>query len=260
MRGRCRRAIWVTALRARAFWHRAPIDLAVASDMRIGRRVRVILEPYSRNLLHIGPGCILEDDVVIRLGGGQIRFGPRVEIRRWSVLAVTGELEMEGENVLSWSNGIHCAEHVRLERQVGMAERATIADSTHIFTEPDQFFYHSFQTGPVEIGRNTWISANAVISRNVRVGHHCIIGANSVVTKDVPSGHLASGVPAVVVRPLDLPWESPPGMPRPDVPSSVSKDDDAGSQAAPRQGDPDQGVQAQSHEEDARKASRESLL
>ena len=31
---------------------------------------------------------------------------------------------------------------------------------------------------------------------------------NSLVVSDVPSGHLASGVPARVMRPLDLPWES----------------------------------------------------
>ena len=62
------------------------------------------------------------------------------------------------------------------------------------------------KTAPIEVGFNTWICPKATIAPGVTVGDHCIIAGNSVVTSDVPSGHLASGIPAEVVRQVPLPW------------------------------------------------------
>ena len=68
---------------------------------------------------------------------------------------------------------------------------------------------HNIQLGPVEIGNNSLIAAKATVARNSKVGDFCIVAGNSVVTGEVPSGHLASGVPAKVVKELDLPWNPP---------------------------------------------------
>ena len=54
----------------------------------------------------------------------------------------------------------------------------------------------------------TSICSKATIARGARVGDHCIVAGNSIVTGDVPSGHMASGVPATVVREVPLPWKS----------------------------------------------------
>ncbi len=53
---------------------------------------------------------------------------------------------------------------------------------------------------PINIGRDVWIGANAVICGGVTIGDGTIIGAGAVVTKDVPSGVIAAGSPCRVIR------------------------------------------------------------
>jgi len=50
------------------------------------------------------------------------------------------------------------------------------------------------------IGDNVYISSGAKIIGPIRVGSNCVIGANAVVTKDVPDNCIVAGVPAVVIK------------------------------------------------------------
>ncbi len=208
LRSGTRRAVFVSRLRATALWASAVVELDVADDVIIGRGVRVTVEPGSRNLLRIGPGCRLDDDVLIQLKGGSIELVERVELRRSVVLNVAGRLRLEGDNPVSWNTVIHCSNEVTLAAKVGLAEQVTVADSSHYFTTPDEHFWHNVRTGSVTVGYNTWICPKATLARGAAVGSHCIVASNSVVVGPVPDGSLASGVPAEV-RPLPLPWTRP---------------------------------------------------
>ena len=57
-----------------------------------------------------------------------------------------------------------------------------------------------YNTKPVVIGSNVWISDKVTITKGVKICDNVVIGANSVVTKDIPSNSLAVGVPAKVIR------------------------------------------------------------
>ena len=67
----------------------------------------------------------------------------------------------------------------------------------------------SSTTTGIEIGRNVWIGAEAIIIGNVRIGDGAIIGAGTLVTQDVPAYTLCAGNPMRNVRSLkrseDLP-------------------------------------------------------
>ena len=52
----------------------------------------------------------------------------------------------------------------------------------------------------VEIGRNVWIGAQAIIIGSVRIGDSAIIGAGTLVTRDVPDYTLCAGNPMRIVR------------------------------------------------------------
>ncbi|HEX4654264.1 MAG TPA: acyltransferase [Mycobacteriales bacterium] len=200
-----RRRAFIARTRVSAAWVNATVELDIADDVRIGRDVRVVFEPWSHNVLHIGPKSSLDDRVLIQLKGGTIRIGDRVEIRRDCVLNVAGELEIDGDGPISWNSVIHCSTRIHLERMVGLAEQVTLADSSHYFTTPDEHFWHNVRTGAIEIGRNTWLCPKVTVTRDAKIGSHCIIGAGSVVVGEIPAGSLASGVPASY-RPLSLPW------------------------------------------------------
>lgn len=209
-----RREAFVARLRLLARWHRVELDLQVADDVTIGRRVRVELVPETKVSLHLGPGCVLGDDVLILLKGGGVRVGPRCDLRRGCVLNVWGRLELQESNILSWGSTVHCAESVVLEPYAAASEFVTIVDSSHLHTDPDRWFYHDVRAAPVRVGRHTWLATRSVVTRGVTVGSYCVLGANSVITTDVPDGHLASGVPATV-RALDHPWLQTGSVTRP---------------------------------------------
>ena len=50
------------------------------------------------------------------------------------------------------------------------------------------------------LGDNVSVGAGAVILGPVRIGSNCVIGANAVVTHDVPDNQIAAGVPARVIK------------------------------------------------------------
>jgi len=55
------------------------------------------------------------------------------------------------------------------------------------------------RTQPI-LGDNVSVGAGAVIIGPVRVGSNAVVGANAVVTHDVPDGATVAGVPARVIR------------------------------------------------------------
>lgn len=57
---------------------------------------------------------------------------------------------------------------------------------------------------PINIGKKVWIGSNATILAGVTIGDWAVIGAGAVVTKDVPAGAVVGGVPAKIIRTVEL--------------------------------------------------------
>lgn len=203
-----RRARLLARIRLLAAWKRTTIELDVAPDLRVGRDVRVKVAPRSHVRLRIGPGCRIGDEVRMVLIGGALWWGDDVQLRVRSSLHLSGgELRCEGANIFSYGNVIHCVESVRVDRCTAAAEYVTIVDSSHFHTVPDTPITENTKAGPIRIGKNVFLAPRVSVGRGVSIGDYAVVGPNSTVIKDLPAGVLASGVPAVVVRALDLPWE-----------------------------------------------------
>jgi acetyltransferase-like isoleucine patch superfamily enzyme len=203
---RARREVFLARLRTRAAWYRVPLELDVAPDVEIGRNVTLELKPGVPARLVMERGVQLGDDVRLQLRGGSVHLEPLAQVRHHTMLNVYGEFHAGFRSITGFYNAIHCAERVVIEDLAGLAERVTVSDNSHYYTEPLAWFYENTRTAPVTIGANTWVCPNAVVTKGVTVGDHCIVAAASVVTRDAPAGSLVSGVPATN-RPLGLPWE-----------------------------------------------------
>ncbi len=204
-----RRRLLLWRLRYAGWRFHAPIDAYIHPSVKIGRRINVEVRSHRKSRLSIGAGSVIGDDVRLRLRGGSIELGDEVEVRAMCVLNVGGgHIKLDGPNILGWGAVVHCAKSIHLARFVGVAEYATIVDSTHFYTTPDEWFYLNTKTAPIDIGVDVWVCPKSTITSGVTIGDHTIIGPNTVVVKDAPPGVLVSGVPGTVVRELDQPWRN----------------------------------------------------
>ncbi len=57
---------------------------------------------------------------------------------------------------------------------------------------------------PIHIGKNVWIGANATVLAGVTIGDGAVVAAGAVVTKDVAPCTIVGGVPAKVIKKIEL--------------------------------------------------------
>jgi acetyltransferase-like isoleucine patch superfamily enzyme len=197
------RLVWlVRTAQLRARWRGARLRCQAGPDVRVGRRVRLVVEPRTDNTIELGAGCRIGDDVRIELGDGRLVLGDGVDLRARCTLFVHGRLELAGANVIQHGCTFHCDESISLGRRASLGDYSTVVDSSHTFDGPSDWFGDNLRTAPVVIGADAWLGVKATVTRGVTIGPAAVVGANSVVVADVPPGMLASGVPAQTIRPF----------------------------------------------------------
>ncbi len=57
---------------------------------------------------------------------------------------------------------------------------------------------------PIHIGKNVWLGSHCTVLPGVTIGDNSVIAAGAVVTKDVPAYSVAAGVPAGVIKKIEI--------------------------------------------------------
>jgi acetyltransferase-like isoleucine patch superfamily enzyme len=131
---------------------------------------------------------------------------PLKVVRNWTVIFVCRYLPS-----LRLKNLLYRAIGVKLGRDVAVGlsavldvffpELITIGSNTVIGYNATilchEYLIREWRTGPVVIGRDVMVGANALILPGVAVGDGAVIAACSLVNADVPPGAMVAGVPAV---------------------------------------------------------------
>jgi acetyltransferase-like isoleucine patch superfamily enzyme len=165
--------------------HQAEIRLArlrARPNVRIGERARLEGRPTIDVAgLTVGDDFLLwsHEATTLLAGTGMLTIGDRSFVNSGARIFANGRVEI-GDDVLIGVDAI--VTDSNMHGQEGRPDRPR----------------------PTIIGSGTWIAMRAMVMPGVRVGERCIVAAGAIVTVDVPDGTLVAGVPARIVRSLDL--------------------------------------------------------
>ncbi len=143
------------------------------------------MEAYKRNALlkvmfaEVGEGCYIEPPLHANWGGRHVHFGNNV-YANFGLTLVDDTHIYVGDNVMFGPN-------------------VTVATAAHPVC-PELRLRALQYNAPVNIGKNVWIGAGALILPGVTIGENSVIGAGSVVTRDIPANVVAVGNPCRVMR------------------------------------------------------------
>lgn len=70
--------------------------------------------------------------------------------------------------------------------------------------EEDPTDRNTLHPAPIHIGKHAWLGAGAIVTPGVTIGNGAIVAAGAVVTKDVPDNTIVGGVPARVIRKIEV--------------------------------------------------------
>jgi carbonic anhydrase/acetyltransferase-like protein (isoleucine patch superfamily) len=130
----------------------------------IGRQVFIAPSAYIGGDVHVGDGCAIMHQVVIRGDIAPIRIGARTNVQDGTVLHTRFgvPLEIAGDVVIGHRAVVHCR----------------------------------------SVGTRSLIGIGSIVLDDAQVGEHCIIAAGAVVLPgtQVPDGSLFAGVPAKRLR------------------------------------------------------------
>jgi acetyltransferase-like isoleucine patch superfamily enzyme len=199
-----RRMLLVVRTKAAARFAYSRVDISIARDVFLGKRIRIQVEPGTESRLVVGSRTVIRDDVLFWVRGGTIQIGQATEIRRNCVMNSSGQLTVGDSCLLSYGASIGCADSVSIGDYAVVSEYSLIVDSSHTRTGPNEKFLDApLKTKPTTIGNSVWLGGHVVVAMGVEIGDCAFVGAGSVVTRDVPAWWLAVGVPAKPIRQLD---------------------------------------------------------
>lgn len=90
---------------------------------------------------------------------------------------------------------------ITIDDDVLIAPNVSLLTEAHPLSPTER---HALVSKPIHIKRNAWIGANATILQGVTIGENSVVAAGAVVSKDVPDNTIVAGIPAKIIRTIDL--------------------------------------------------------
>ncbi|WP_044268856.1 acyltransferase [Bacteroides timonensis] len=146
-------------------------------------RRQTVMNVSPINRFHLGTRSTIEEYTIVDNGVGDVIIGDHTRI------------------------GLRCTiiGPVQIGNHVILAQNIAISGLNHRYEDPQlPIHQQGVTTTPIQIGDDSWIGANSVITAGVNIGKHVVVGAGSVITKDIPDYSIAVGNPARVIKNFDF--------------------------------------------------------
>lgn len=202
---------------------RIPYIPPLGAALTLGRNVwrgawwliknRLVCEQMLRYRCRVGQRVVLDGDVPLVFGDGEITIGDDVIISNrntWVVgLKVFNDAKLEIGNrvTLGYMTLISVARSVRIGDDCLFAGEVKILDNnSHSLDfekrrrdEP----LEPADVAPVVIEPDVWIGTNCIVLKGVTIGRGAVVAAGAVVTRSVPAYTVVAGNPARVIKQID---------------------------------------------------------
>lgn len=151
-------------------------------------------------------------------------FGARIgaNVRFQSPLTIHNSSTRRGRYYENLQVGDHCfmgrelfldlQDRIVIEDQVTVSHRVMILTHTDAGDSPLKDTSMPTAQAPVIIRRGAYIGANVTILQGVEIGESSVVGAGAVVTRSVPASTVVVGVPARVLKTLDVELKAKPNL------------------------------------------------
>lgn len=134
----------------------------------------------NKGTVTIGNKCSIEGGTLLRSSGGKINLANNIYINR-------------NCNIIS-------RESITIGEGSSMGPNVCVYDHDHTFGKNKK---ENFKTAPINIGKNVWIGAGAIILKSVTIGDDSVVGAGAVISKDVPKNTIATVKTEIVLREIN---------------------------------------------------------
>jgi len=131
---------------------------------------------------------------LLRLFGAQID-GP-VVIFPTARVTFPWKLSLAPRSMVGPSVNLYNLAPIRLESGANLSQFCHLCAGSHDFTR----WSMPLVTGPIVIGRNTWLGADVFVGPGVTIGELAVVGARSVVVGDLPPRQVCVGAPCRPIR------------------------------------------------------------
>lgn len=176
---------------------------------------------FKSQLANIPRKLYLYSGMPLVLGPLRITMGDHCRLSGHTTISgrasekTTPELKI-GNNVgISWQNEIFVGDRVEIGNNVRLAVKVRLVGYPGHPIDPVARARGAPDTddqiGSIIIEDDVWLAAGVTVMGGVTIGAGTIVATGSVVTRDLPPGVLAGGIPAKIIKPLDLPSESNSG-------------------------------------------------
>ncbi len=166
---------------------------------------------FARNV-RLGHGAYLDHGVCLHACPNGIEIGAGSLVMHGSVLNVYNYRQMPHSGIrigrqtlIGEYNVIRGQGGVVLGDRVYTSPLVQIIAVNHVFEDPGRSFTDQGITAEgIVIEDDVWIGSGSIILDGVRIGKGAVVAAGAVVTKDVPAHSVVAGVPARVIKRIQV--------------------------------------------------------
>ncbi len=153
------------------------------------------------------PHLFPDQPLIIAIGNNRIRLqiAPMIRHRFGTAIHPSAQVSRSatvGEGSVVFHNavvqaGASVGKHCIINTAASIDHDCRLEDFVHISP-------NAALCGSVQVGEGTQIGTGASVIPGVRIGKWCVIGAGAVVTSNIPDFSVAVGIPARVIKTVEL--------------------------------------------------------